>query len=153
MTIWFIAVNSETNIVQQNIVTNLPLTGFGVWGDLKINKKNLHRPPISADLEPLLHCVFLFGCDGNAVTCAQICHTIQDQLWKLEVRRLLQWASNGRIMQLRSSGCPHYLAVVVINGLKCMLSKSQEKCDPSSKIQMVPLQRCSRGSLCILFIM
>lgn len=83
----------------------------------------------------------------------QICHTIQDQLWKLEVRRLLQWASNGRIMQLRSGGCPHYLAVVMINGLKCMLSKSQEKCDSSSKIQMVPLQCCSSGSLYTLFIM
>lgn len=85
--------------------------------------------------------------------CVQICHSIQDQLWKLEVRRLLQWASNGRIMQLRSSGCPHYIAVVVINGLKCTLSKSQEKCDPSAKIQMVPLQRHSKRSLYILFIM
>lgn len=43
-------------------------------------------------------------------------------------------------MQLQSSGYPHYLAGVVMNGLKCMLSKSQEKCDSSSEIQMVPLQ-------------
>lgn len=83
----------------------------------------------------------------------QICHSIQDQLWKLEVRRLLQWDSNGRIMQLRSSGCPHYLAVLMINGLKCMLSKWQEKCDSSSKIQMVPLHCCHSGSLRMLFSM
>lgn len=89
----------------------------------------------------------------NQRACVQICHSSQDQLWKLEVRRLLQWASNGRIMQCRSSGCPHYLAVVVMNGLKCTLSKSEEKCDPSAKIQMVPLQgRCSRSQY-ILFIM
>lgn len=30
-------------------------------------------------------------------------------------------------------------AGVVMNGLKCKLSKSQEKCDPSSELQMVPL--------------
>lgn len=84
--------------------------------------------------------------------CVEICHSGQDQLWKLEVRRLLQWASNGRIMQWQSSGCPHYLAAVVMNGLKCKLSKWKEKCDPSAKIQMVPLQGCCCTSLCALCV-
>lgn len=110
-------------------------------------------PPIlQPDLE-LPHSVFFRTVLETWSVCIQICHTTQDHLWKLEVRRLLQWAGNGRIMQLRSSGCPHYLAAVVINGLKCMLSKSQEKCDSSSKIQMVPLQWCSKGSQYMLFIM
>lgn len=38
-----------------------------------------------------------------------------------------------------------------MNGLKCMLSKSQEKCDPSSEIQMVPLQLRSTSRY-VLFI-
>lgn len=111
------------------------------------------RLPLWADLVLLQLYIFLFKGMLEPRACVQICHSSQDQLWKLEVRRLLQWASNGGIMQCRSSGCPHYLAVVVMNGLKCTLSKSEEKCDPSAKIQMVPLQgRCSRSPY-ILFIM
>lgn len=111
------------------------------------------RLPLWADLVLLQLYIFLFKGMLEPWACVQICHSSQDQLWKLEVRRLLQWASNGRIMQRRSSGCPHYLAVVVMNGLKCALSKSEEKCDPSAKIQMVPLQgHCCRSQY-TLFIM
>lgn len=111
------------------------------------------RLPLWADLVLLQLHIFLFKGMLEPRACVQICHSSQDQLWKLEVRRLLQWASNGRIMQRRSSGCPHYLAVVVMNGLKCTLSKSEEKCDPSAKIQMVPLQGRFSRSQYILFIM
>lgn len=90
-------------------------------------------------LRPWLFLLFFRLCWKRGLR-VEICHSIQDQFWKLEVRRLLQWASNGRIMQPRSSGCPHYPAAVVINGRKCMLSKSEEKCFSSSEIQMVPLQ-------------
>lgn len=100
---------------------------------------------------PWASCVSCFSCMLETRLRAQICHVIQEQHWKLEVRRLLQWPSNGWIMQLQSSGCPHYLAGVVMNGLKCMLSKSQEKCDPSSEIQMVPLQLRSTSRY-VLFI-
>lgn len=106
----------------------------------------------SADLVlPRLY-IFLFEGLLEVRVCVKICHSGQDQLWKLEVRRLLQWASNGRIMQWQSGGCPHYLAAAVMNGLKCTLSKSEEKCDPSAKIQMAPLQGCCCTSLSALFV-
>lgn len=113
---------------------------------------NRKRLLLSTDLGlPQLY-IFLFEGMLELRVCVKICHSGQDQLWKLEVRRLLQWASNGRIMQWQSGGCPHYLAAVVMNGLKCTLSKSEEKCDPSAKIQMVPLQGCCCTSLCALFV-
>lgn len=112
----------------------------------KGGKKKISRSKLTLSFLCVMFSLYV----GNAVR-AQICHVIQEQHWKLEVRRLLQWPSNGWIMQLQSSGCPHYLAGEVMNGLKCVLSKSQEKCDPSSEIQMVPLQLHST-SLYVLLI-
>lgn len=120
--------------------------------EFRPQRKKNPRLPLSADLGlPQLY-IFLFKGMLEPRVCVEICHSGQDQFWKLEVRRLLQWASNGRIMQWQSSGCPHYLAAVVMNGLKCTLSKSEEKCDPSAKIQMVPLQGRCGTSLCTLFV-